>query len=140
MGIQMDFATNEPMRPVRVNVKDPAEESDGPCVGGPSQKDDQALRRSLPIELPVGGHGRSRRRSANAHLGALTGGRDVSMGAVDQIGNVRVPESTPHFALPPAVEALQRGLECRFAGGSKDGHDAEGQKRSGQAPPTRRAC
>ncbi len=112
---EVDLATNEPMRPMSIDMEGSAEQTDAAVVIVAAHEDHGALEWGAKVELealgeapPLGGG-----IPAGSSLGAI--GRDVTCGDGHQGCHIGAAVALPDFALPQGIEAFDSILEARLA-------------------------
>lgn len=131
---QIDFSSNETMRPKRIKGIGSSLNFDLTPRIGASQIDDGALERKLVVGFPVLGEWASRRSRVDTWRGTQACGESKAIGASLDGIVVVMHESLPDLLLPAAVEALDDGLEASLMGWGEDGGNAELQTEADDTP------
>jgi hypothetical protein len=132
VGVEVDFAADEAVRPEGINGEGVSEQVDVAMVVGTSEEDDFPGMK-LKGWLPGMGEGLSERGVQKPFGGAGTGSSDELVGLTLKRLQGLMVEATPDLGLPAAVVAFDGGLEARLAGWREDRGHLEGQAQPGDS-------
>ncbi len=133
VGVQIDFASDEAVRPERIEREAMTEQVNRAVLVCAAQEDDLAAGMEREIWLPCLGEGCSSWSSFDTQCGAGTAGLDV-FGGLDLEGKQGVVlEARPDFGLPAAVVALDGSLEAGLTRRGEDGDDLKGEAEANDA-------
>lgn len=124
LGMKVEFAADQSMRPQRVDGEAIAEHAGAALIVGAADEDSDG--RGGPAET-LWRPGEAQGSGLLAILGLEVMGLDEAGGAAAQVGGGGMVEALPDFCLPQGVEGFNLVLQAVFAGGSEDGGDAQGQ-------------
>src|SRR5713226_5716926 len=124
---EIDFTTNESMRPDVGYGEALAEKMDSTCLIGAAQVDDRAVERGIQIELEALGEWPALGSLLAARGAASAVCADVAIGELAQLGQVFEPVALPKLGLPKRVKALDRVLKAWFARWGEHYDHAQGQ-------------
>jgi hypothetical protein len=122
---EIDFGTNESMRPKGINEVAMAEQFDFAPIIGATQKDNRSLERKLQVERPVIGKGSSRRSRVEAWCCTTASSLDEALGAGSEGFEVVVLKASPDFVLPSSVVVFDGRLKAGLSRWSEDRDDIE---------------
>src|SRR5947207_330179 len=112
--IQIHFTTNQAVGPDLAEWPDLAQQGHLAVAVASPQVDQPAPRPLLQVEPPVHGEGTAVRSGLDPRRPLLAQGSDIPLGMALQARQVVVLEARPDLGLPPAVVALDHGLEARL--------------------------
>src|SRR6266498_4322784 len=105
------------------------------AVGGASPQVDQpATGPLLQVELPANGEGTPVRAGLDPRRPLLAQGSDIPLGMALQARQVVVLEARPDLGLPPAVVALDHGLEASLTRRHQHRHHCQAQTQPENPP------
>jgi hypothetical protein len=122
---EIDFGTNEAMRPQRINGVAMTQQFDFAAIVGATQENDRSVETELQMERPVFREVSTLRSGVEAGRRATASGIDEPCGAIRQIQEMFVVKSSPDFVLPATVVVLDRRLKTGLSWRSEDGGHAQ---------------
>jgi hypothetical protein len=127
VGVEIDFAADESVRPERVDGESMSQQSDLAVIVGASEEDDLACGVSLEAQLPRMWEGLPERSGQDTFGRASACGRDEPGGLTLKGLKGQMVEAPPDLGLPATVVAFDGGLEASFSRWSKDRSYLQGQ-------------
>jgi hypothetical protein len=127
-GIEVELGTDEALLPIAIDVVQAAEHIDPAGDRRPADEDDPSARRSRPpwreVEPgPIWGR-------FDPHRAPTAVGPDVTVGHLDQAGQIETERALPDARLPETVERFDRGLEAMLTDRREDRDDPEREAQS----------
>jgi hypothetical protein len=131
VGVKVDFAADEAMRPEWVDREGTTKQTDLTMIVGTPKEDDLAGGMSLKVLPPRLREGLSEGSGQDAFGGSGSSGGNELGGLILKSLKGPVVEASPDLGLPAAVIAFDGGLEAGFARWSEDGYHLQGQTKTG---------
>ena len=136
--VEQDLASCEPMAPAVADVTRMTQDADATLLVSTPDVDDAPTRFQLVVEAPALWKGSACGSCLDAlgMPGAISS--DVPLRVSEECGKAVMMEPVPHALLPSGVEALDGGLEARFAGRSEHRHYPKSETQADD--PAERVC
>src|SRR6267142_429643 len=125
--VEIDVTANQAIGPHLAELPCPPEQCHGAGAVASPQVNQPATRPFLQLERPAGGESSAVRSSLDPCRPMLAQRLDVAPGTSLQTFEVGVLEASPDAGLPPAVVALDHGLEAGFAWRHEHRHHTQAQ-------------